>query len=171
MDKLSLLLDPVTNQIIQLLRGNGPMTAGELLEAEINVSRATLYRKIEKLVAEKIIDICDTKIVRGQTEKKYCIRNIVITEQSNNAERLETVTIGLMNMLSQYINYFDNEDADVERDKLFMMNYSIALSDEDYSMLINDIVSLLDRYQAKSSKETKLRSLHLMSVPTENFKG
>ena len=116
MDRIKTLLDPVSNQIIQLLRVNGPMTAGELFDADVNVSRATLYRKIDRLGTEGVIGVSETKIVRGQTEKKYGIQKIVISEQSGNSERLETVTMGLMNLISQYANYFAKEDADVERD-------------------------------------------------------
>ena len=167
MDRIKTLLDPVSNQIIQLLRVNGPMTAGELFDADVNVSRATLYRKIDRLVTEGVIGVSETKIVRGQTEKKYGIQKIVISEQSGNSERLETVTMGLMNLISQYTNYFAKEDADVERDKLFMMSFGIFLSDEDYSSLVNDIVSLIDHYQTKSSKGAKLRSLQLLSAPVD----
>lgn len=167
MDRIKTLLDPVSNQIIQLLRVNGPMTAGELFDADVNVSRATLYRKIDRLVTEGVIGVSETKIVRGQTEKKYGIQKIVISEQSGNSERLETVTMGLMNLISQYANYFAKEDADVERDKLFMMSFGIFLSDEDYSSLVNDIVSLIDHYQTKSSKGAKLRSLQLLSAPVD----
>lgn len=171
MDRIKTLLDPVSNQIIQLLRVNGPMTVGELLDADVNVSRATLYRKIDRLVAEELICVSETKVVRGQTEKKYCIQNVVISEQSGNRERLETVTMWLMNLVSQYTNYFAKEDADVERDKLFMLNFSISLSDEDYSSLVNDIVSLIDNYQTKSSKGAKLRSLQLLSTPIDYYEG
>ena len=167
MDRIKTLLDPVSNQIIQLLRVNGPMTAGELFDADVNVSRATLYRKIDRLVTEGVIGVSETKIVRGQTEKKYGSQKIVISEQSGNSERLETVTMGLMNLISQYANYFAKEDADVERDKLFMMSFGIFLSDEDYSSLVNDIVSLIDHYQTKSSKGAKLRSLQLLSAPVD----
>lgn len=171
MDRIKTLLDPVSNQIIQLLRVNGPMTAGELFDADVNVSRATLYRKINRLVAEEIICVSETRVVRGQTEKKYCIQKVVISEQSSNSERLETITMGLMKLVSQYTNYFAKEDADVERDKLFMMNFGISLSDEDYSSLVKDIVSLIDNYQTKSSKGAKLRSLQLLSAPIDYYEG
>lgn len=171
MDRIKILLDPVCNQIIQLLRVNGPMTAGELFDADVNVSRATLYRKIDRLVAEELICVSETKVVRGQIEKKYCVQKVVISEQSSNSEKLETVTMGLMNLVSRYTNYFAKEDAGVERDKLFMMNFSISLSDEDYSSLVKDIVSLIDNYHTKSSKGAKLRSLQLLSTPVEYYEG
>lgn len=167
MDRIKTLLDPVSNQIIQLLRVNGPMTAGELFDADVKVSRATLYRKIDRLVAEEFICVSETRVVRGQTEKKYCIQKVVISEQSSNSEKLETVTMGLMNLVSRYTNYFAKDDADVERDKLFMMNFSISLSDEDYSSLVKDIVSLIDNYHIKSSEGAKLRSLQLLSTPID----
>lgn len=171
MNKLTTLLDPISNQIIQLLRINGPMTAGELLKADLNVSRATLYRKMEKMLSLEIVDVSETNIVRGQIEKKYCIKDFVLSEQASNSDRLETVTMGLMNIITQYTNYFSKTDADAERDKLFMLHFCVSLTDEDYCQMIKDMISVIDKYQSKKNSETKPRSLYLLSTPAENSKN
>ncbi len=112
-------MDPVANQIIQKLRVQGGMTTTEILDSGINISQATLYRKLNKMLAENIIEIRETRVVMGQIEKVYQIKEIYITKQSSNEDRLETVMMALMNISYQYEQYFQKESADVDRDKLF----------------------------------------------------
>lgn len=166
--KIKTLLDPVSNQIIQKLRINGKMTTNELMESGLKVSRATLYRKLEKMLALDIVCVADTQIIRGQVEKYYQVKEIYITNQTDNEDRLKTVTMGLMNIIGQYEAYFQDDKADVERDKLFMMNYNIALSDEDFGKMLQELLAVVDRYQNKKSVGSRLRNLYLMSAPTED---
>lgn len=166
--KVKLLMDPVANQVIQKLRVHGAMTTAEILDSGINASKATLYRKLDKMLAENIIEICETRVVMGQVERVYQIKEIYITTQSSNEDRLETVMIALMNISYQYEQYFQKESADVDRDKLFMMNYNIALSDEDYRAMLEDILSVVDKYQNKKSNNAVNRNLYLISAPGGN---
>lgn len=167
-NKLKLLMDPATNQIIQKLRVQGGMTTTEILDSGINISQATLYRKLNKMLAENIIEIRETRVVMGQIEKVYQIKEIYITKQSSNEDRLETVMMALMNISYQYEQYFQKESADVDRDKLFLMNYNIALSDEDYRAMLEDILSVVDKYQNKKSNNAINRNLYLLSAPGGN---
>lgn len=165
--KIDILLDPIANQIIQKLRINGSMTTNELLQSGIKTSRATLYRKLERMLEENIICIAETQFIMGQEEKKYKIKDIYITNQTDNEERMKTVTMGLMNIAYQYEQYFQDENADVDRDKLFMMNYNIALSDTDYRLMLQEILSVIDRYQSCKSDTAKNRNLYFLSAPGE----
>lgn len=143
MNKQTTLFDPISNQIIRLLRVNGPMTAKELLKSNLDVSRATLYRKMEKMLSLEIVDVSETNIVRGQIEKKYCIKDFAPSEQNGNRER----------------------------DELVMLNYNVSLTDEDYSQMIKDVMAVIDKYQMKNSKETKVRSLCFLSTPAEELEN
>lgn len=166
--KIKLLMDPVANQIIQKLRAYGAMTTTELLDSGINTSKATLYRKLDKMLAENIIELHETRIVMGQVEKVYQIKEIYITKQSSNEERLETVTMALMNISHRYEQYFQKETADVDRDKLFLMNYNIALSDEDYKAMLGEVLAVVDKYQQKKTKTAPNRNLYFISAPGGN---
>lgn len=163
--KLNLLLDPVANQIIQKLRVNGCMTSTGLLKSGIKTSRATLYRKLDRMLEENIIEIADTQIIMGQEEKKYKIKDIYITNQSDNEERMKTVTMGLMNIAYQYEEYFQDENADADRDRLFLMNYNIALSDGDFRLMLQELLAVVDKYQECHSEDAVNRNLYLISAP------
>ncbi len=170
MDKLlKVLTDPVSNRILQIIRVKGEITIAEITSSSLDVPRATLYRKIEKMVEVGAIYVAYTNKVRGQTENVYKIKDIFIKGSGDNQDNLKLVTMNLMTILGQYESYFKNDNADVNRDRLGMYNYNISLNDEDYTSMLKDILTVVDRYQSKQNSENvKLRNLYLLSAPGGN---
>ena len=168
MEKLiKILTDPISNRIIQLIRKNQKMTVSEILAATPDIPRATVYRRIEKMTAAEVIGVAETHKVRGQTENTYAIKDIYISSDSGT-DGMQIMTAAFLRMLSLCREYFKREDADVERDKLFMLNYAIALSDRDFSEMVRELYAVVDKYQNQSiSEEAKTRNLYLMSLPSE----
>ncbi len=163
---LKVLTDPVSNRILQMIRVNKKMTISDILSANTKVPRATLYRKIDKMLEVGAIYVASTNKVRGQTENVYAIRNNYISNSETGDNGMKLVTINLMQILDLYDRYFRNENADVSRDKLFMMNYAISLSDKDFSDMLSELLKIIDKYQRKrSSDDSKIRNLYLLSAP------
>lgn len=163
---LKVLTDPVSNRILQLIRVKGEITISEIISSNIDVPRATLYRKIDKMVEVGAIQIASTNKVRGQIENVYKIKDIFIEGSGDNQNNLKLVTMSLMGVLGQYESYFMSDNADVNRDRLGMYNYNISLNDEDYTSMLKDILTVVDSYQSKQNSEnTKLRNLYLLSAP------
>lgn len=171
MDKLfKVLTDPVSNRIIQLIRIKGEMSISEIISADTGISRATIYRKIEKMLEVGAISVAYTNKVRGQIENVYKIENIFIKNTRSNEDNLKMVTMSIMNILTQYEKYFKDENADVVRDKLAMFNYGIKLNDADYSSMLTDILKVVDSYQDRGQSEgAKQRNLYLLSAPGGNI--
>jgi len=163
---LKVLTDPVSNRILQIIRVKGKMTISEILAENTQVPRATVYRKIDKMLEVGAIYVADTNKVRGQTENVYAIREIYIANPESDEDSLRIVTVSLMQILDLYDRYFKSGNADVNRDKLFMLNYAITLSDRDFSDMMNEIFAVVDKYQQKQNTENaKLRNLYLLSAP------
>ena len=74
MDRIKILLDPVCNQIIQLLRVNGPMTAGELFDADVNVS--DLMNKSKGEYAYSLLDL-DSEVSEDVVSKLDSIEGVL----------------------------------------------------------------------------------------------
>lgn len=163
---LKVLTDPVSNRILQMIRVREKMTISEILSENTEVPRATVYRKIDKMLEVGAIFVADTNKVRGQTENVYAIKEMYIANPESNEDSLRIVTVSLMQILDLYDRYFKSGNADVNRDKLFMLNYAIALSDSDFSDMMNEIFAVVDKYQQKqNSPNAKLRNLYLLSAP------
>jgi len=164
--KLKILTDPISNKIIQLIRVKGEITVAEIIAENTGIPRATIYRRIDRMVEVGAIHVVSTNTVRGQVEKVYAIKDIYLEGSPSNEDNLKLITMSLMNILSQYEIYFQGDDADVNRDKLFMTNYCISLNDKDFSNMLGEMYKIVDKYQKKQSKEdARLRSLYLLSAP------
>lgn len=164
--RLKVLTDPISNKIIQLIRVRGEMTIADIISANIGVPRATLYRKIDKMVEVGAIYVASTNKVRGQIEKVYKIKDIFVATKGSKEEDMQMITMSLMGILGQYDDYFKKDSADVTRDKLFMFNYNISLNDEDFGQMMQEMYQLVDKYQKKQGKDdAKLRNLYMISAP------
>ncbi len=166
MDKLlKILTDTVSNRIIQKIRINGKMTISEILSEIQDVPRATAYRKIEKLLEAGAIEVVGINKVRGQNEKVYAVKEIFVKYDNSDGTQV-ALNFTVMQILQLYNDYFDSGIADVNRDKLFIMNYAVNLNDEDFSEMMNQIINLVDSYQKKHEKtDAKPRNLYLFSAP------
>lgn len=164
---IRILTDPISNRIIQQIRKNHKMTVSEILAVTPDIPRATVYRRIERMTAAGVIEIAETHKVRGQTEHSYSVKNIYITAKDSGDGGMEIMTAAFLQMFHLCSEYFKSEDADAERDKLFILNYAIRLSDHDFSEMLHEIYAVVDRYQSKNMPEdARTRNLYLMSLPT-----
>lgn len=166
MDKLlKILCDADANRIIQRIRVNGEMTISRITTEIPDIPRATIYRKVTALLNAGAIKVKDTNKIRGQTENVYAIGNIFVKSKNTN-EAFASLTFSIMSILEQYRGYFSTENADAEKDKLFVMNYCLPLNDEDFSEMLGEMLQTVDKYQKKTLKEdAKVRNLYLLSAP------
>lgn len=169
---MKLLADPICSQIIQILRVHGAMTIGEILTAAPQLSRATVYRRMEKMLGQDVVRIAETRKVRGQEEHRYTIGTIWINDPGTEEDCRRLVTMGLMQIADRYSRYFDSGDVDTGRDQLFLTHYSIALNDEDFKEMLQKMAALVDSYQNKQGADgARLRSLFLLSAPEGGNNG
>ena len=162
---LKVLTDPVSNKILQMIRVKKQVTISEILSGNPSVPRATLYRKIEKMLEVGAIYVAQTRKVRGQIENIYAVKEMYIANPASSEDGMKIVTISLMQILDLFDKYFSSGNADVERDKLFLLNYAIELSDGDFSEMMKEIFGIVDKYQNKKSENASLRNLFLISAP------
>ena len=80
-------------------------------------------------------------------------------------EDMEMVTMSHMQIINLYDSYFLDDTADVERNKLFLPNYAVELSDSDFSEMMKEILCVVDKYQHKQSENASLRNMYFISAP------
>lgn len=166
MEKLiKVLTDPVSNKISQMIRVNEQMSISEILSGNPGIPRATVYRKIEKMPEVGAIHIAETLKVRGQLENIYAIKDICIITPESSEDGMKMVTMSLMQIINLYDSYFLDENADVERNRLFLPNYAVELSDSDFSEMMKEILCVVDKYQHKQSENASLRNMYFISAP------
>ncbi len=167
---LRILTDPISNRIIQQIRFREQMTIAEIVSLNPKLSRATIYRRMEKLLAAGAVRIADSRKVRGQTEQIYAIGKIWIRTPETPEDSRNLVTMSLLQIMDRYNSYFESGNADVNRDRLFLSNYAISLNDADFSEMLHRIFEIVDSYQQKQGTEdARPRSLFLLSAPAEEY--
>lgn len=163
---LKVLTDPISNKILQTLRVRKKMTTAQILAENPQFSRATVYRRLEKMLEAGAIGIAESRKVRGQTEHVYEVRRMWISDPGTEEECRKLVMHTLLRIMGLYEDYFAGDDVDVNRDRLFLSNFSICLTDEDFSEMLRKICAITESYQTAQGKEgAKLRNLFLLSAP------
>lgn len=163
---LKVLTDPISNRILQKLRIRDKLTIAELRAECPDIPRATLYRRMERMLAAGAVRIAESRKVRGQTEHCYAVGTMWIRTPDSDEDSRTLVNCSLMRIMSLYNQYFESGDVDVSRDRLFLTNYNIALSDADFSEMLQRIFDIVDSYQNRQQTEdAKPRNLFLLSAP------
>ena len=167
-DLSQVLLNPVRSRIIQFLSMNKEATAGELGTFISDVPRTTLYRHLKVLVQHKVIVVVAENRVRGSVERTYSL-NVAKLSEENTTENATRNAFGfLMKIYADYENYFSGENVDPNRDKIFLNNVSLLLSDEEFDDLLKEINTLLmARINNEPNENRRQRSLSFISSPCD----
>lgn len=81
-----LLLHPIRMRIIQQLLLGKPLTIAQLLDTLGDVPQATLYRQINILMKAELIEIIETKKVKGTEERVFSVKKENLQIEENEIE-------------------------------------------------------------------------------------
>lgn len=165
-------LNPVRIRIIQELSTRESMTASELCEKISDVPRTTLYRHINILLTHHILTIVSEKKIRGSLERTLALnvgeihKHNTLENASQNAFRF------LMNRYVGFHNYFDSENPNPGKDRVFLNNSILMMTDEEYDNFLQDLKKLMLTYRFENTADRKVRDISIISSPvTEKKKG
>lgn len=160
-----IMLNPIRMRIIQELANARTMTSGELCEKIKDVPRTTMYRHINTLIDNNILSVESEKKVRGSLERTLTLNVSEITKQ-NTIENADQNAFGfLMNTYSKFHNYFSNENANPGKDKIFLNNTVLMMSDNEYDLFLGELRDLLLKYNFESCEDRKSRDISIISSP------
>ena len=116
------LLHPAKCRVLIRLAERGQATAGDLAEVCPPISRATLYRYLNRMLEESVLTVAEERRVRGVTERVYTLS----PDLQKSGKRLlrERGSQGLFllyaqfsyRLLQEFSRYAKREDADLVRD-------------------------------------------------------
>ena len=170
MDLLKAISSSNALQIVQYLQTHNEATTKQISEALPNIPAPTLYRHINKLIKDEVLLIKEERKVRGSMERLLAI-NVAKFEECENSDIVATAYQFLMSIYEKFVRYGSGKELDPVKDRLSMRTRMMALSDEDYDAFMQDVVTLMNQYEAKADKaEAKMRSISFISVPVEEEK-
>ena len=169
-DAMELILNPIRTRIIQVLSAKETITASELCETIKDVPRTTLYRHISILLENNILLVVSEKKIRGSLERTLAL-NTEAMSQINTLENAPQNVIGfLMNKYARFQNYWNSENADPARDKLFLSNSVVMLNDQEFDHFLSELWELIQKYDYEFTDGRKARDISIISLPIDSVK-
>jgi len=173
-----LLLHPIRMGIVQNLIGGRRLSTQQLSELLPHVPQATLYRHLNKLLREGFISVVEENQVRGTVEKVYSLNESSLAAANEESAVLTadeykqyffTYMVGLMDELERY---FDRGDVDVIEDGLSYRQGKYYMTDEEYSVFINDLQRTFEKVVTNMpSPDRKARTIGFVMIPDGNVPG
>jgi len=167
-----IMLNSVRMRIIQELASEQSITATELCEKMSDVPRTTLYRHISILINNNILSVVSEKKIRGSLERTIAL-NIPEITKHNTVENAAQNAFGfLMCNYAKFHNYFSGENPDPAKDRIFLNNTVLMMSDTEFDQFLMELRELLVKYNFESVEGRKIRDISTISSPVEeNKKG
>ena len=164
MNSEKVLLNPERMRIIQYLTLHTEGTATDILQANSDITRTTLYRHMNLLEQHGFICIAKETRIRGTIEKSYRL-NTESMPKMNARDLINTMLLGLMTDFGTYLNHHAEED--MAKDYLLCQTSSIFLSDEEYAEFLTKLSELVvSVVNNKENPDRKLRRLTFISSPS-----
>lgn len=171
-DKYKIVMHPVRIKIIAYINQKGTATTQEIAKLNGDIPPATLYRHINKLCKDGIIEVIKENNINGILEKVYQTKENPLAElaeivETNNAEQLMKLFYSFtLTLLSDFQKYTARQNVNIAEDGVGFSSAPLYLSDEELVEMADELrSSILKRVDNKPSKTRKLRNFSLVFVP------
>ena len=165
MDVLELLAHPVRLRIVHAMRGNRELTIGQLCARLPDVSKAMVYRHVDLLAAEGILEVAGEHRVRGAVERVFRLRQ---DRASIDAEAFKTMSpddhqrafsTALAALVAEFSAYLESDSADPVADQVGYRQHAIWLSRDERTTLINGLRDAIVPVLNNTSRGDRMRYL------------
>lgn len=162
------LLNPVRMRIIQELSVMESATTNVLCERISDVPRTTLYRHIRILMEHSILTVLSEEKVRGSVERTLAL-NLPEIMKHNTVENAAENAFGfLMRIYAKFHRYFSKADPDPGKDRIFLNNLVLMMSDGEFDQFAVELRELLLKYrQQEGGENRKPRDLSIVCAPVD----
>ena len=149
MASADLLLHPVRLRIVQAFLGDRALTTSELSAELSDISTASLYRHVGRLVDAGVLAVVAERRVRGAVERTYVLR---LTAATVGLDQLATMTADdhrqafmgfVAGLLGDFDRYVARGDIDFVRDGVSYSMGGYWLDDAEFADLLRDLTRVL----------------------------
>ncbi|GAA1688122.1 helix-turn-helix domain-containing protein [Glycomyces endophyticus] len=143
MEGFELLAHPVRLRVIHAMRGGRELTTAELCERITDVSKATVYRHVELLVAGGVLEVAAERRVRGAVERRFRLhqdRAVIDADMVASLSRDDhrrSFAAALATLAAEYDAYLDRDDAAPITDQVGYRQHAVWLSPEELQAMID----------------------------------
>ncbi|PIC77598.1 hypothetical protein CSV74_05825 [Sporosarcina sp. P19] len=167
------IVNPVKSQIILAIQQKGECTAKDLLTSQHDISQATLYRTLNRLVDSGILKIVAENKVRAVTERVYALNESFLNvhqsviEQNDGEAYFKLFTNFIIMLMKEFQNYADTPSINIIKDVSGFSATPIYATGEEMLELGNKLKEIIAPYQTRnpSVDEQKIRILATIITP------
>lgn len=165
-----ILLNPTRLRIVQELAKSSSLNTLELCERIDDVPRTSMYRHIRVLLETGIVSVISERRVRGSVERTLALNTDEI-KKGNTLERASHNALAfLLSKYARFHDYFSGNSPNPGRDRIFLNNTVMMMTDEEYDQFLSDLRDLLIRYSFEAQEGRRPRDVSFLSAPIEEHK-
>ncbi|TGB01203.1 helix-turn-helix domain-containing protein [Halobacillus salinus] len=175
-NKADMILHPVRMKIIQCL-ARGPATVQDLKDWVTDVPQATLYRHLQALTENNIINVIEERQVRGAVEKTYSLEKNGAHFSADEAkemtkdDHMELFMMFFANLMRDMENYIDGETR-MGEDFFGYNQLDLYVSEEEAHQLGKEINQVLMPYVGNKPTEGRQKiSMATAFIPEQKKRG
>jgi len=172
-EKVDLILHPARFQILIAL-GERPMTTRELAENLPQLPASSIYRHIRALLEGGMVEVSETRLVKGTPEKVYRVAQPVHLSGQDMAayspeEHVRAFAMYLASLLQSYQGYIDlHPKMDLEGDRVGYSELTFHASQEEMDEMIRSLTEALRKVAELPAAENRVRrKLSIITFPDE----
>jgi DNA-binding transcriptional ArsR family regulator len=170
--KADLIIHPLRLQIFQVL-ANQSLTTSEISQALPWIPQASLYRHLRMLLDNNMIEVQETRVVRGVQEKVYQLArpyhlNAQDVQNFTKEEQFNFFTIYAASLLKDFHDYLATSPPDLDylADQAGFTETTFFANDQEMEKFRSALIQALNelkRYHPASDR--RLRKLAIVSHP------
>lgn len=161
-------------RIFQYLQLNKQATTSEISQELSNVPIASLYRHINKMVTDGILEIITENKIRGVYEKVYKIAQNPLEAIEKDVENKDRDALYnacyqfSVSLLSDFAAYLKNDEIDLHEDRVGFRSFPMNLSGQESDAFIGELYEVIQKYsQLKANEERPLRKFSFTFMPLD----
>ena len=167
-----IVMHPVRIKIIQHLLVGENLTTSQISELFKDVPKVTLYRHLNILLKNNIIEVRKENRIRGTIEKVYGVVNKTLEKanmdiiNSTPEENLDFFFSFLLTLLNDFKNYVSQQDYDLVTDGLSFSKAILYLTDEEFLDFAKELTVVYGKViDNKPATERKPRITSTIIIP------
>ncbi|MFF4621583.1 helix-turn-helix domain-containing protein [Nonomuraea jabiensis] len=145
MDTLELLAHPVRLRIVHAMRGGRELTTAQLCARIPDSSKAMIYRHVDLLAANGILEVADERRVRGAVERRYRLRldRVVVDDEAAAAlsadDHRRVFATSMAVLVAEFNAYLDRDNAEPAADLVGYRQHAVWLNRDELEKMIVEL--------------------------------
>ncbi|WP_431914547.1 helix-turn-helix domain-containing protein [Nonomuraea jabiensis] len=145
MDTLELLAHPVRLRIVHAMRGGRELTTAQLCARIPDSSKAMIYRHVDLLAANGILEVADERRVRGAVERRYRLRldRVVVDAEAAAAlsadDHRRVFATSMAVLVAEFNAYLDRDNAEPAADLVGYRQHAVWLNRDELEKMIIEL--------------------------------